>query len=238
MPRPKGKERAKVRIMELPKEDTLGDSIQPSLQNNLQPDDGPEEETDYFQHVVDLTEKINNLRHIANKGRQVRRDDLMHTLNASSDEEDEIIFACILLGATPCHDDANEPSVLPTQGPGNSAQMTTLPDTVSSTMAPTGTGQTTMKHGIPNWANLMAATLADPNAALALLVNGVHPPPDEDSLPIFTDEATHKNGMEADSESLPEAITHMARKRIFVPLSLLTTASLDRIQLGLNLKFR
>ena len=156
MPHPKGKEHAKVRIMELPKEDTLGDSIQPGLQNSSQPDDGPEEETDYFQHVADLMEKINNLRHIANKGHQARRDDPMHTLDVSSNEEDKIIPARILLSSMPHHDDANEPSLLPTQSPGNSAQMTMLPaNTVSSTIAPTGTGQTT-KHGIPNWANLMA----------------------------------------------------------------------------------
>ena len=60
----------------------------------LEESPGPSEQAapDCVAHIVMLTEKVNALRRHANEGRQKWRDDI---LDISSDEEEELIPACV-----------------------------------------------------------------------------------------------------------------------------------------------
>ena len=91
-----------------------------------------------------------------------------------------------------------------------------------------------------NWANLMAATLTDPNfqanfvsnATLAPIVN------QQNLMLVFTNKTALKNSLDMETDVLPDVVVHMMQNRVFIPLSLLTTATLDRIQLNQNVKFQ
>ena len=232
MPHPKGREHAKVRISEIPREYTTRGSIQPGRQDSMLLEESPEELTDYFQHITYLTEKMNTIKQVANESRQARRLDLTHTLDVSPNKEDGTIPAHILLGATPHHSNSNDslsccPAQLPPQNllvqnpptadilaiqaPGSIPSIALLTtNAVTPNITPVGANHSTTKHGLPDWANIMAATLADPNTALSLLASEMQSHQEDDRRPIFTNEAAQKNGMDADVESLPEAIMHIA----------------------------
>ena len=85
-----------------------------------------------------------------------------------------------------------------------------------------------------NSANLMAATLTDPNFQANFLSNtSLAPIVDQQNLThVFTDELALKNSLDVETDVLLDAVVHMMQNRVFIPLSLLTTTALHRIQLN------
>ena len=67
--------------------------------HTLEESSGPSEQAalDCMAHIVMLTEKVNALRRHANEGCQKRRDDPVHILDISSEEEEELIPARVTL---------------------------------------------------------------------------------------------------------------------------------------------
>ena len=62
-----------------------------------------------------------------------------------------------------------------------------------------------------NWANFMAATLADPNFQANFASNTTLAPiVDQQNLTlVFTDEMAHKNSLDVETDVLPDAVVHM-----------------------------
>ena len=91
-----------------------------------------------------------------------------------------------------------------------------------------------------NCANLMAATLTDTNFQANFVSNtSLAPIVDQQNLThVFTNELALKNSLDVETDVLPDAVVHMMQNRVFIPLSLLTTAALHHIQLNQNVKFR
>ena len=91
-----------------------------------------------------------------------------------------------------------------------------------------------------NCTNLMAATLTDPNFQANFVSNtSLAPIVDQQNLTyVFTDELALKNSLDVETDVLPDSVVHMMQNRVFIPLSLLTTATLHRIQLNQNVKFQ
>ena len=83
-------------------------------------------------------------------------------------------------------------------------------------------------------------TLTDPNFQANFVSNtSLAPIVDQQNLThVFTDESVLKNSLDVETDVLPDAVVHMMQNHVFIPLSLLTTAALDHIQLNQNVKFR
>ena len=187
-----------------------------------------------------LTDKLNHARQCLNQDRQARRGDPMHIHIVSSDEEEEIVPARVALPAL-APGAAEGPS--PPKSPARTARLPGIPP--NTTVPPTD--DLTLSHGLPttdppsaiirnstnvgniDWANLVAASLTDPNSPLGFLSNTIAAPAlDLQNMgQIFTDDAAQKNSLEIDTKVFPNAILHMAHNKIFIPLSLLTTNTLD-----------
>ena len=80
----------------------------------------------------------------------------------------------------------------------------------------------------------MATTLTDPNFQANFVSNtSLAPIVDQQNLThVFTDELALKNCLDMETDVLPDAVVHMMQNRVFIPLSLLTTAALHHIQLN------
>ncbi|KAF8510531.1 hypothetical protein JB92DRAFT_2831525 [Gautieria morchelliformis] len=84
----------------------------------------------------------------------------------------------------------------------------------------------------------LIATAGDP-AALASLLHAKSRPVDFDMLPpLHTIQSAAGNKLQMDVVKMPAAIMQMAFNGIYIPLSMLTTAALDRIRSNDNLRYK
>ena len=85
--------------------------------HTLEESTGPSKQAapDYMAHIVMLTEKVNALRRRTNEGRQKWRDDPVHILDISSDEDEELIPARVALPPPSHASETAPPSVLVNQ---------------------------------------------------------------------------------------------------------------------------
>ena len=180
----------------------------------------PDKNVEQFQHLVLLTESINKLRQQVNADRQARCDDPAHTAAVLDDEPEEPLPVSSILPTVPTtsadatHSHADAPGVQKNPVPNVNAP------------------------GFQNNGPSSARLILDA-ARLSWENRGAEDVFDLQNVgQIFSDEATFKNALEMDWDLLPEAILHMLASRIYISLSLLTTVSLDRIQLNQNVKYR
>jgi len=88
-----------------------------------------------------------------------------------------------------------------------------------------------------NWVEVLAAPLA--TAADTHLVSSGKPTMDWNTVgPTFLDANAHKNEHKLNPTGIPDALRMMMHLKLFIPLSMLTTASLSQICYNDNLKFK
>src|SRR6266481_4115921 len=203
---------------------------------------------DYFMHIVLLTESLNKLKRRINTNKQARREDTMHTLSVSEDEEEVVLPARVVLSALPHSDEGGGPSgsTPNAQAPNSSSLPDDNPpnDPALPPQGPPPPPGADISSGAlaivkPNpWASFMAS-MSDPNSPFGLMSSGsASASVDLQNLgQIFTDDAANQNVMDLEPTTLLDAIMHMAHSQIFIPLSLLTATSLERIELNQNVKF-
>src|SRR6266481_7452506 len=203
---------------------------------------------DYFMHIVLLMESLNKLKRRINANKQARREDTMHTLTVSEDEEEVVLPARVVLSALPHSDEGGGPSgsAPNAQAPNSSSPPVDNPPN-DPTLPPQGPplppGADTSSGALaivkPNpWASFMAS-MSNPNSPFGLMSSGSGSASvDLQNLgQIFTNDAANQNVMDLEPTTLLDAIMHMAHSHIFIPLSLLTASSLECIELNQNMKF-
>src|SRR5882724_11389347 len=204
-----------------------------------------------FQQLVLSTEKSNTMKKHLNAYRQRRRIDPDVSETVSDDDADDPIpdiSDFLGLPSTDVPGGTSIPRVAvpgpdhpPTVAATQSRPQTPLPSLpvlahlVPNTLPPQGTTA-------PNWASVLAGTGHAPIPSHAPHDSAfAHPKPAVNWValsPAFLDADAKLNDHELVPTGIPDALHMMMHLKLFIPLSMLTTASLSHIRFNENLRFK
>ena len=177
-----------------------------------------------FQRLVLMTETVNKLQRQMNASRQARQADPTHTSTVLDNEEEELVpIDMSLMSGLPAP--ASLLTALPVLG-SLGADNTGI---ANANMNLSGLTEDAAANLEPiRWMKVMMNTMINPNTGRVLNKQGNDEcTPDEALAVTHTNESAQKNTLELDMDSLPMTLLLMACARIYVPLSLLTTAASD-----------